>query len=90
MTVSGGSDPAVVQVPPRTLARKTDGATPYSKQYGDPLPRKQSKQVRTTPLFGCLYPQSGKVGQGGGGFELELEELSEESMSGEMSLLRVK
>ncbi|KAF4384523.1 hypothetical protein F8388_003830 [Cannabis sativa] len=63
MVVSGGSDAAVVQVPPRTLARKTDGVTPYSKQYTDPFLRKQSRHERITPLLGCLKPQSGKVGQ---------------------------
>ncbi len=51
-------------MPPRTLERNTDGVTPYSKQYRDPFPRKQSRQERTTPLLGCLNPQSGKVEQG--------------------------
>lgn len=74
MTVSGGSDVAVVQVPPRILARKTDGATPYSKQYSDPFPRKQSKHERITPLLGCLNPQSGKIRQDDGRIEFCVSE----------------
>jgi len=58
-------------VPPRTLERKTDGVTPYSKQYRDPFPRKQSRQERTTPLLGCVNPQSGKVEQDDGRLNLE-------------------
>lgn len=90
MTLSGRSVSAVVHVPPRTLATKKDGATPYSKRYSDPMPRKQSKQERMTLLFGCLNPQSGKIRQDDGRFKLKLEESGDESMFEEMSLLPVK
>lgn len=53
-----------MQVPPRSLERKSCGVTAYSKLYRDPFRRKQSRQVRTTPLLGfCRNPQSGNVGQ---------------------------
>jgi len=78
-TGSGGSDAAVVQVPPRSLARKTAGGTPYSKPWREPSRRKQSRQVRTTPLSGSWKPQSGKVGHSGEPPEMRLEMATAES-----------